>query len=90
MLPNPVATRCGRRRIVTYKCTELGWQLMYIYNLGSKEIKHVFAEQFAKTLFPIRNSTNEALAQSGEMRKPERPSEGAEIRTYMRDRQSSS
>ena len=55
MLPNPVATRCGRRRIVTYKCTELGWQLMYIYNLGSKEIKHVFAEQFAKTLFPIRN-----------------------------------
>ena len=28
---------------------------MYIYNLGSKEIKHVFAEQFAKTLFPIRN-----------------------------------
>ena len=52
MLPNPVATRCGRRRIVTYKCTELGWQLMYIYNLGSKEIKHVFAEQFCQDFVP--------------------------------------
>ena len=41
--------------MVTYKCTELGWQLMYIYDLGSKEIKYVFAEQFAKLLFQIRN-----------------------------------
>ena len=29
---------------------------MYMYSVDSKEIEYVFAEQFAKTLFQIRNT----------------------------------